>query len=112
MSNVRSNYGKWCHLLRERKKKRAVSIHWTLPFFRSVLLTRSLNLFNDCFEGLRMIHCQIGKYFPVQLDVVYLELVHETRVRHSLLAGSGVDTGNPKAAEGPLFIPAIPVSVL
>ena len=59
-----------------------------------------------------MIHGQIGQDFSVELDALFMDVVHEFGVGRSIHAGAGIDTCNPEAAEGAFFVAAVAVGVL
>ena len=55
------------------------------------------------FEGFGVVHGQIGQGFPVQIDVVGCQFVHQAAVSGAVGTGCSVDTGNPKATVSALF---------
>ena len=66
---------------------------------------------DDCFERLRVVHGEVGENLAVETDVLLCELAHELRVRDAVLAGSGVDSLDPKGTECALLGLAVTVSV-
>ena len=67
--------------------------------------------FHHCFESIGVVEGQVSKGFAVEIDVVGCQFVHEAAVSGAVGTGSGVDTGNPKAAVCTLFEFAAYVSV-
>lgn len=66
---------------------------------------------NDGLECIRMIHCQIGKYFAVEADLTLAQCVDQARIGRAVDAGSCIDTGDPQAAESTLFVAAVAIGV-
>src|SRR5688572_29914699 len=56
-------------------------------------------LINDRFECVGMVHREVCKNFPVELDAFCTKFTDESRIRKSVLTGSGVDTLDPQCAE-------------
>ncbi len=71
-----------------------------------------LALINDVFKSLRVVHSQVGENLSVEGDVAFAQLMHQPGVGGSVLAGGGVDAGDPQAAEGSFFISPVAVGVL
>src|SRR3954453_24238819 len=63
-------------------------------------------------EGLGVADGDVGQDLAVELHAGLLEAVHEGPVAHAVLAGGGVDAGDPQAAEVALAVAAVPVAVL
>src|SRR5215210_6931367 len=62
-------------------------------------------------EGLGVAHGDVGQHLAVQLDAGQLQAVHERAVAHALLAGGGVDAGDPQAAEVALAVAPVAIGV-
>src|SRR5690606_22716718 len=62
-------------------------------------------------ESGRIVHSEIRQHLAVDLDVGSLEAGDELRVGRPVLAGGGVDAGDPQPAELALAGAAIPVGV-
>lgn len=71
-----------------------------------------LDLGDDFAEGLRIVHSQVGKHFAVDVDVGILELAHERRIGHAVLADACVDSLYPERAKFALLGFAIAVGIL
>src|SRR5690606_30942309 len=56
-------------------------------------------------------HGQIGQHLAVDLDSRLLQARNEAAVRQAVLAGRGVDPGDPKLPKLPLAHPAVAVGV-
>jgi hypothetical protein len=64
------------------------------------------------FEGVGVVHGQISQDFAVELYFFFRELMNQPGVRDTVGTGSGINPGDPKAAEGTLLGFAVAVSVL
>ena len=73
---------------------------------------RLFYLFYDGFECLRVVHCEVGEHFAVEVDLFFGEPPDKFRIGQSVCPCAGVDTLDPQAAESPLFVFAIAVCVL
>ncbi|MFM2135530.1 MAG: hypothetical protein RL021_930 [Bacteroidota bacterium] len=71
-----------------------------------------LDLIDHGLESGRMVHGKIGKGLTVQLKTFCVDLTHELGVAHAVLAGTGVDTLDPQAAEVALLGTTVTVCVL
>lgn len=68
-----------------------------------------LQLFDDCGKGFGVVHSQVGEHFSVEGDVRSLKRTHKFRIRHPVLAGTGVNALYPEGAEVSLF--GLPVAI-
>src|SRR4051812_29649489 len=62
-------------------------------------------------EGSRLVHRELGEHAAVELDAGQLQALHEPVVGHVVLAGRGVDPGDPQLAEVALADLAVAVGV-
>ena len=58
-----------------------------------------------------MIHSQVSQYFTVETDLTLIQSVHETGVGHSMLAGTGIDPGNPQRPKCSFLVFAVAIGV-
>src|SRR5690606_27620304 len=79
-----------------------------LPGRSSGLLRRP----DELGEGLRVAHCHLGEYLPVDLDLGRREAGDQLAVGGPVLTGGRVDAGDPEPAELTLARPAVAVGVL
>ena len=93
----------------KRASHPAVESPFAICYGRTLVLRGALD---DRREGFRVVHRQVGEYFPVEGDAALAEAVHQTAVGGAMLAGTGVDAGDPEAAEGALLVAAVAVGVL
>ena len=85
-----------------------------LPFLGKRLALRSglrlFNCFNNLLECLGLVHRQVGQHLAVEADTFGVEFTHKFGIGHSVVAGCGVDTYNPQAAEVSFLLLAMAVS--
>jgi hypothetical protein len=55
-----------------------------------------LNLGNQRFEALGVVHRQVSQHLAVQADFLFGQQVHKLRVGQTLFANGRVDTGDPQ----------------
>ena len=70
-----------------------------------------LHRIHNSLEGCRVIHGEIGEGLAVDLKSFGVDFSHEFGIAHSVFAGAGVDTLDPKGAEVALLGAAVTVSV-
>src|SRR5574343_440483 len=71
-----------------------------------------LDLLHDAAEGSLVVHCEVGQHLAVDLDGSLLQAVGELAVGQTQFTHTGVDTGNPEAAEHALLGTAVTVGIL
>ncbi len=59
---------------------------------------RLFDLGNQPAEALRLVHGEIGKYFAVDIDILFSQAMYELTVGEAFGTHGGVDTGNPQTA--------------
>ncbi len=59
-----------------------------------------------------MIHGQVGQDFSVELNALFMDVVHEFGVGGTIHAGAGIDACDPEAAESALFVAAVAIGIL
>ncbi len=64
------------------------------------------------FEGLGLVDGEFGQDLAVESDAGFLEATHESGVGHAEGADTGVDAGDPEAAEVALHVATVAVLVL
>jgi len=63
------------------------------------------------FECIRVVEREVGEYFSVEVYSLLVECMDQAGVGSTVGAGAGVDTCDPKAAEGAFFGTAVAIRV-
>ncbi len=63
------------------------------------LITNLFYHFYYSGESLWIVHSEVGKYFAIELDVVFVQLAHKDRVGDAIDAATCVDTVDPQRTE-------------
>ena len=69
-------------------------------------------LFGQRLERLRLVHCEIGEDFAVDLDAGLVQPVDKSAVGQADLASGGIDALNPQGAEIALSVLAVAIGIL
>ena len=82
------------------------------PLVVSEVLKRQLLYgVDDRFECLRIVHCEVSENLAVETYVLSVDGTHKLGISHTVLACSGIDTGDPEGAEIALFVLAVAVCI-
>jgi hypothetical protein len=93
-----------------KKKEAAHSGSLSTALFSK--LNRLFYLIAKRFKRFGLMHCEVGKYFAVHLDVVGMEFTHQSTIRQTVDTCGRVDTLDPQTPEGSLFGFAVAIGVL
>lgn len=78
--------------------------------FKQLLIGQSL--LNHSFKCFRIVQGEIGKHFPVDLDVVFVQLAHKDTVRQPEGSYGCIDTHNPQGAERAFLVAPVAIGIL
>lgn len=79
--------------------------------FLLLLIILLFHFLNDGPESFRVIHCKVGKGFPVQFYSFLLEVAYELRIAHPVLTYTCIDPLYPQRPEFTFFLSSVAVCI-
>jgi len=78
---------------------------------KSVLGELTFDAIYHSFEGIRMIHREVGQCLSVQSDIFLTHLIDKIGVIQTFGSDSSIDTCYPQPSEGSLFVSPVSESI-
>lgn len=80
--------------------------------FKLLVAISLFHLFHNGFECFRLVHGQMCQRLAVDVQTFLVDLAHQYRVAHAVLARSGIDPLDPKGTERTLARLSVTVLIL